>query len=113
MSTIEEQGFFSDEALKNKDIFYHNYKDLFDFAFDLNKSSMELMQSIKLDWNDHPKIILNTFHLRLIENYQSVVMLLQLCMVSQVKTIARGMLETVFIQVALQKKPELLQFYLN
>lgn len=113
MSSIEEQGFLSDEALKNKDIFYHNYKDLFDFASDLNKSSMELMRSIKLDWSDHPKIILNTLHLRLIENYQAVVMLLQLGMVSQAKTIVRGMLETVFILVALQKKPELLQCYFD
>ncbi len=113
MSTIEEEGFLSEEAFKNKEIFYNNYRNLFDFASNLNRLSMELMRSIKLDWDDHPKIILNTLQLRLIENYQAVVLLLQLGMVSQAKVIVRGMLETLFILVALQKKPDLLQCYFD
>lgn len=111
MPTIEKIGFLSEEIAKYEEAFLGKYSNLFKFANKLNEFSMVLMVSQKVDWDDPHKFILKTLHIRLIENYQATVMLLQKGMVSQAKVLVRGMLETVFILVALQKNPDLLQSY--
>ncbi|MCK5312476.1 MAG: hypothetical protein KAJ62_10215 [Desulfobacteraceae bacterium] len=111
MTKIETDGFLSEEIINSKDYFMDQYADIFDFANNLNRFSMDLMRSQKVDWEDKRKFILKTLHIRIIENYQATIMLLQFGMVSQAKVLVRGMLETVFILVALQKKPDLIQSY--
>lgn len=111
MTKIETDGFLSDEAINSKKYFVDKYVDLFDFAVELNRFSMDVMSSQKVDWEDKQKFILKTLHIRLIENYQATILLLQMGMISQAKVLVRGMLESVFILVALQKKPDLVQSY--
>jgi hypothetical protein len=112
MSKIEEEGFLSDEAENGKTDIYKKYADFFNFAKDVNKLCMKLLTSLKTDWGNDHKLIVHTLFLRIVENFQAVYLLLERGMMPQAKVLTRAMLETLFILVALQKKPELLKLYL-
>lgn len=113
MSKIEFDGFLSDESEEGKKHFYHKYIDVFEFVKEINRFSMELMQNLKVDLNDNHKLITITLHLRINENFQGTILMLERGMMPQAKVLTRAMLETVFTLVALQKKPELLQNYFD
>ena len=103
MSKIEIDGFLSDESEEGKNIYLHNYKDVFDFANEINRFSMKLMRNLKIDWNDNHNLIMKTLHIRLNEYFQGTILMLERGMMPLAKVLTRAMLETVFILVALQK----------
>ena len=113
MSKIEIDGFLSEESENGRKNFHLKYRDVFDFAKDLNRFSMDFMQKQKVDWKDKHKLIIKTLFLRIIENFQGTFLMLERGMMPQAKVLTRAMLETVFILVALQKKPELIQCYFD
>lgn len=113
MSKIEEEGFLSDEAEDGKTYIYEKYADFFNFAKDVNKLCMKLLTSLKIDWKNDHKLIVHTLFLHIVENFQGVFLLLERGMMPQAKVLTRSMLETVFILVALQKKPNLLKAFLD
>ena len=113
MSKIEIDGFLSGEAEKGRNNFYLNYKDIFDFAKDLNKFCMKYMQEQKVEWNDKHKLIIKILFVRILENYQAILLLVERGIISAAKALTRTTLETVFILGGLQKNPSLLQCYFD
>lgn len=113
MSQIKIDGFISDESLNGRDYFHQKYKDVFDYAKEINKFNMDLMQNEEIDWKDKHKLITKILYLRIIEHFQGTILMLERGMISQAKVLTRAMLETTFIHIALQKKPNLLQCYFD
>jgi len=113
MSSIEIDGFLSEESEKGRKNFLQKYKDVFDFANDINRFSMDCLRKQQIDWENMNKLFIRTLYLRIIENFQGTMLMLERGMMPQAKVLTRAMLETVFILVALQKKPELTQCYLD
>jgi len=113
VSKIEIDGFLSEESENGRNNYHNNYKDIFDLTKEINRFSMAFLQKLKIDWENNQKLIIHTLCLRIIEHFQGTVLMLERGMMSQAKVLTRAMLETVFILVALQRKPDLLQCYFD
>jgi hypothetical protein len=113
MSKIEIDGFLSEESENGRYNYHNNYKDIFDLTKEINRFSMAFLQKLKIDWKNNRKLIIHALCLRIIEHFQGTILMLERGMMSQAKVLTRAMLETVFILVALQKKPDLLQCYFD
>ena len=109
MSTIDTDGFLSEECEEGRKNFLTKYYDVFDFAKEINKFSMELLRNQKIDWDNPHKLFIQTLQIRIIEHFQGVILMLERGMIPQIKVQIRAMLESLFILVALQKKPELVE----
>lgn len=113
MTKIEIDGFLSEESEIGRKNYHNNYKDIFDLTKEINRFSMAFLQTLKINWENTHKLIIHTLCLRIIEHFQGTILMLERGMMSQSKVLARAMLEIVFILVALQKKPDLFQCYLD
>lgn len=113
MSKIEIDGFLSEESEDGRKNYREKYKDIFDLTKEINRFSMSFLQKLKIDWKNNHKLIIHTLCLRIIENFQGIILMLERGMMSQASVLTRAMLETVFILVALQKKSDLLQCYFD
>lgn len=113
MSKIEIDGFLAEETTEGKKIIIEAYADFFAFARDLNKYCMKILRARKVDWEDRRKLIIEALFIRSVELFQSVFLMLEMGLMPSAKVLARAILEIVFTLVAIQKKPELLEFYFN
>jgi len=113
MKKIETDGFLSDEAGSAKIEIIKKYDDFFAYARELNCYSMGFMAGLKIDWKDNYKLIINALFIRVLETFQGGFLLSEFGMMPESKILVRSMLEMVFNIVALQKKPELLEYYFN
>jgi len=113
MSKIEIDGFLSEETEEGKKNFYLNYQDAFDYAKELNRFCMKFMQEQNIDWKDKHKFIIKNLYLKIIENFQSIFLLLERGIIPPAKALTRTTLESVFILGGLQRNPDLLQCYFD
>jgi len=113
ISKVETDGFISQEADEGKKYIVNTYKDIFKLAKELNQFSMRFLGKQVIDYKSHYKVIIHTLLIREIEIFQAVYLLLERGMMAASKNLTRSMLEILFTVVALQKKPELLQCYLD
>jgi hypothetical protein len=113
MDKIEDTGFLSDESKEKQKIFISAYLDIFKASYKLNRLCMSILNEQKIDWNEKRCLAIQMLFLRLTESFQSVILLLEMGIITPSKVISRSMLESVFTLVALEKQPELLQIYLN
>lgn len=110
---METEGFLSVEAEKSRIDIRTAYEDIFDYARELNRYCMNFLTGLKIDWVNHHHLIINTLFIRIVEAFQGSFKLLEYGMMPEAKIIIRAALEMLFNIVALQKKPELIEFYLN
>lgn len=108
---MKTDGFLSEESEKNRAYNLFKHDELFSFIKELNRFTMDLVSRNKIDWSDNRLLIIDTLFLRGLENFQSIVLLLERGIMSPAKVIARAMLENLFTLAALQKKPELIDSY--
>lgn len=113
MSTIEVDGFLCDEAEEFRPLILSKHKELFELHKDLNRFMMKLLSQQKIGESIDAKTIGLTLFCRIAESVQAVHVLLERGFISQAKVLTRAILESYFILGALQKKPELLQYYFD
>lgn len=113
MSKIETDGFLSEESENGKSELIAKYVDAFKFARDLNRFCMTFLKKVELDWEDTYRLIVNILILRVVENFQAINLMLERGMLIPAKVLTRANLETLFILAALEKKPKLLQSYID
>jgi len=113
MSKIETDGFLSQEAKNGISQIIAKYEDAFRFYKELNRLSMLFLNKIKLDWKNTYRLVVNTLILRVVENFQAILLMLERGMLVPSKVLTRANLETLFILAALQKEPNLLQSYID
>lgn len=110
---IETDGFLSVEAEKGKIHISTPYRDFLNYARELNRYSMALLTGLEIDWGNNHRLIINALFIRIVETFQGSFLLLEYGMMPESKILTRAMLEMLFNIVALQKKPDLLEIYLN
>ena len=113
MTKIETDGFLSEESENGKSQILEKYEDAFNFAGNLNRFCMTLLDKLNIDWKNNFRLIVNTLILRVVENFQAVYLMLERGMLIPSKVLTRANLETLFILAGLQKNPNLLQCYLD
>ena len=113
MSKIETDGFISIEADEGRTHILDAYHDLFELLKEINRFLMRFLATTAVDGESQYKMVLHTLLVRLLEIYQGTYLMLERGMMVPAEQLTRGMLEILFITVALEKKPELLQAYLD
>lgn len=113
MSKIETDGFISIEADEGRRHILDAYHDLFELLKGVNRFSMRFLATTVVDGESQYKMVLHTLLIRLLEIFQGTYLMLERGMTVPAEHLTRGMLEILFITVALEKKPELLQAYLD
>lgn len=113
MSKIEDEGFLSKECENGKFLFVEKYLDVFQYARYLNKLSMNTLAQMKIDWEDDHKLITQTLFLRVVEMFQGIFLMLERGMMPEARILTRSLLEVAFTLIALQKKPSLINSYLD
>lgn len=113
VSKIETDGFISVEADEGRKHILVAYRDLFALIKEVNRFSMKFLATTTVDGESHYKMIVHTLLIRLIELFQGTCLMLERGMLVPSKNLTRGMLEIVFMIVALEKRPELVQSYLD
>lgn len=108
-STIESDGFLSDEANLDRQAILNSYNDAFAEARKLNQQAMVMLQSLHTGKKQEDHI--NALFVRIVETYQGIIMLLEQGMVPQAKMLIRALLEALFSMVAMGKHPELINSY--
>lgn len=113
MSKIETDGFLSEESENGKKQIIGKYADAFNISKNINRFCMGFLNKVHIDWKDTYRLIINTLILRVVENFQAIYLMLERGMLTPSKVLTRANLETLFIIAALDKKPELIQSYID
>jgi hypothetical protein len=111
MTTLDSDGFLSEETEKGHTQIIEAYKDAFALARQLNQEAMKVLQAMHVDWNDKSRVIVAALSIRIVEIYQAILLLLQMGMVAQARMLVRAGLDALFSMVAIVKDPELAQSY--
>lgn len=111
MSTIERDGFLSEEAEEGHMKIIEAYKVVFTLGRETNQEAMNLLRAIHLDWNDKGRIIASALFIRIVETYQAILLLLQMGMVAQARMLVRTGLDALFSMAAIARDPDLTKSY--
>jgi len=111
MTTLESDGFLSEEAEEGYKKILDAYKDVFTLARKTNQEAMNTLRAMHTDWNDRSRIIVAALYSRIVETYQAILLLLNMGMVAQARMLVRTGLEALFSMAAIVKDHELVQSY--
>lgn len=111
MTTLESDGFLSDEAEEGQKIIIEAYKDAFTLARETNQEAMKSIRALHVDWDDKSRVIIFALYIRIVETYQAIFLLLQMGMVTQARMLVRSGLEALFSMTAIIRDPELVHSY--
>lgn len=109
MSTIDSDGFLSDEAEQGRQSVLNGYGGAFSGARQLNQKAMALLSD--LHWNDEANVIIAALFVRIVETYQAAILLLERSMVTQARMLLRTLLDALFSMAAICRHPELVNSY--
>lgn len=86
---------------------------LFIVCNDLNQLAHTTLSELRIHSEDHQKIIASSLFVRLLSQYQSVIILIERGMINEVKIILRAMLDGIFVLVAVAKDEKYMKYYIN
>lgn len=89
MNKIATDGFLSEESENGKNQIFEKYIDAFKLSIDLNRFCVEFLNSLKIDWKDKYRLIVNTLILRVVENIQAIFLMLERGMLIPAKVLKR------------------------
>jgi len=113
MSTIETDGFISDQAVEGRAIFRDRFSDIFALAEDMNRVAVLKIGEAKLADIDNGLFILFLLTIRIIESYEAIIILMERGMLAPAKLIIRPLLEAMFTLAALVKDKDLITKYFD
>lgn len=113
MSTIEIEGFLSNEATDGIAVFRERFKDLFDLAEDANRVCVAALRRAKLADIENSKFVVYLLAIRVVESFEAVVLLMERGMLAQAKMVIRPLLEAMFSLGAIQKDEALVKKYFD
>lgn len=111
MTTLEIEGFLSEEADHGRQVIIQAYHSALTLAKDLNREAMKVLRTPALDLNDEVKTVIAALMVRITETYQGALLLLERGMISQARMLVRAELEALFSMAAIAKSPKLLDSY--
>jgi hypothetical protein len=103
MSSIEDEGFLSDQI--NQWIEKHRNKntDWFELCDDINRFSQQTMFSINVHNNDLVELMASALYARAMSNFQGIIIMSERGMINEAKILTRCFLECMFKLVAIEK----------
>lgn len=113
MSTIEIEGFLSNEATDGVAVFRERFKDLFDLVEDANRVFVAALQTAKLADIEDSKFGVYLLAIRVVESFEAIVILMERGMLSPAKLVIRPLLEAMFSLGAIQKDESLVKKYFD
>ncbi|MFC1626420.1 DUF5677 domain-containing protein [Pseudomonadota bacterium] len=113
MTNIKTDGFLSEEAIEGRAVFLERFKDVFAMAEDMNRIAVKKLGEAKLDSVEDGPFIIYLLTIRIIESYESVIILMERGMLAPAKLIIRPLLEAMFTLIALEKDKTLVAKYFD
>lgn len=113
MTQIETDGFLSDEAMAGSAIYRERFAGWFEFAENLNRLAVKSLGMAHLKDIDPAKHVIYLLTIRILEQYESIVILVERGILSSAKLIVRPMLEALFTLAALAKDSSFVTEYLG
>ncbi len=92
MTEIETDGFLSDEAIHGRTIYRERFAEWFDVAEKLNRLAIGSLSQAHLSDIDSAQQVVYLLTIRVIEAYESIVILMERGLLSSSKLIVRPML---------------------
>ena len=113
MTPIIKNGFLGEEIKAVISDIRSVHSDLFNLCDDLNRLCHATLFKIDAHSEEPQELLVVTLFLRIKSSFQAVVILTERGMIPQAKVVLRSILEALFTQCALSKKPELCDRYMQ
>ncbi len=113
MTKMETDGFLSDEAEQARAIFRKEFSAWFEIAEKLNRRAISTLAQAPLKDIDQAQQVVCLLTIRVLEAYESIVLLMERGLLSSAKFIVRPMLEALFTLAAIDKDSSLAVVYLD
>jgi hypothetical protein len=113
MSDFETEGFLSDEGVEGRKIFRKRFEAAFSLADELNRVALVKIREVKLGSADQAPFIIFLLTIRIIELFESIIILMERGILSSAKLLIRPLLEALFTLVAIDKDKSLVSKYFD
>lgn len=98
--SFNESGFLGVQAFEIESDVYQNNKKLFKFAFEVNSFMNQNMYKLDVDSNNIQELTVACLFIRIMNSYQSTLLLARKGLVSDAKAMLRILIETLLLQKA-------------
>jgi len=112
MSSIDEDGFLSEDISNWIKKYRNEYKDIFNLALDVNRFAQSLMFKINAHNDNAQELLLALFYIRALSTYQSIIILSERGLIPESKVLCRNLIENMFSFVACAKHKEIARMYI-
>jgi len=99
-------GYLGQEINEAKQNIYRSNQALFDLCFEINQFSQIVKYELKVDDTDNIGIVSTLLYFKILDTYQSVILLYQYGLDSQAKTVNRTILEALWVLKNLCLNPD-------
>ncbi len=106
MNKMENAGFLSKDVEKYKENHRKKNKRIFQLCETLNRFSHSIMWKIKVTNEYLPGILSACAYVRVMSNFQSIIILAEYGLINEAKIILRSLVEGMFLMVAITKEKE-------
>lgn len=104
---IFAQRFFRKKNQTSEDVTWKTLSD------DLDQLCQTIIFSLKIDSQNLQQVLIASLYIKILSNYQAILLLLDREMLNESKSLLRGMMEAMFALCAIAKKPELAQRFVE
>ena len=111
MTTVETDGFLSDEAVEAITDYRARFEDLFSVAHKTNRFALEVLRSPQMAEAEEWQLISCLLTIRIVEAFEGTVLLIERGMVAPATLLLRPVLEVLFVLGALQADHSLVAAY--
>ena len=111
MTTLETDGFLSDEAATAIADYRARFKDLFSVAETTNQFALKILRSPKIENAEEWQVISCLLTIRIVEAFEGTILLIERGMVAPATLMLRPILEALFVLGALQSDNSLVRAY--
>lgn len=113
MNSINEKGFLSEDIQHWIEKHRKDYSEWFCLSENISSISQRFLLSLKPPVGDGQKVISTILFSRILSHFQGVILLTERGMVTEARSLLRGMLDATFACVALSKHESLVEEFVN
>ena len=111
--SINDNGFLGEEIDSWIKKYQTENSELYDFYLDINQFAHKKVFELSIHDDNGQEVIASSLYMRLLSQYQSVLILSERGMVNEAKIILRAMLDGLFILSAISKDEKYMRYYIN
>lgn len=111
--SIDEEGYLSQDIEKIRKNLEEKFKSYFDICFELNKFCQKLKFELGINNKDGKKVLASCFFIKIINGFQSIVILTRYGFVVEAEIILRTIVEAFILSENICKKENFLEEYIR